>query len=676
MNVKIAAAVGFVVGGATFLGQYAVVSRDVQRKAQELESVASEAAGAIDGDAHAGITSVDDPAFAQVRHVLRDTLDRHRLVSPMYTLAPGGSGTRFVVMTNEVPYSGDRYVLRDQMRPVFERGETSRTGVYGDGHGYWVSGYAPIKASDGRVVALVEVDEPGGGYVSRRLMGLAFGSFAGAFAFVLMLLVPQVARLGVVKGLRHLLLGRLATRIGLGGAFAVVLAVGFVSYSDHREARNGVVERVRTRLAVVVSMTAPQLSARDVGSVVQSGSALDPGFAPLASTLRNAKDLGSIVSPMYILRRDGDLARFVAMTNEVPFVGDPLALRPAVKASFDGSGEGAEGPYTDAHGTWVSAWAPIHEGGRVVAVVQADEEIGDLLVKLAADDLRRAMTAVLGIGVAFGAAAWLARGVARPIGRLANAARTIGEGSYDVALPDDREDEVGDLARAMGGMARGLRERERLRDMFGRYMTRQVADRLLTEGADVELKGELREVTVLLSDIRGYTALTEKLGASEVVALLNEYFAILVQTVVEHDGVIDKFMGDAMLCWFGAPFPVPEHQRRAVEAAAAIQRKLDAWNAERATRGLAPVLTGIGLASGEVVVGNIGSPQKLEYTAIGDAVNLASRLCHTAGGREVVATGTVKRAAEVVPWEEVGQLEVKGVREPVEVWRIATGKTA
>jgi class 3 adenylate cyclase len=630
----------------------------------------------IDGDAHAGIRSADDPAFMDARHALRETLDRHHLVSPMYTLAPEGTATRFVVMTNEVPYVGHAYQLKAEMRPVFEGGTTSRTGLYGDDHGSWVSGYAPIKDKSGRVVALVEADEPGGAYTSRRLIGLAWASFAAALGAVGTLLVPRIAKLGVVKGLRHLLIGRLATRIGLGGAFAVLLAVGVVAYTDHRAAERAVVERVRTRLEVVVKLTVLQLAPSDVAAVVYSASTADPSFERLVASLRTAKDLGGVVSPMYILRRDGELARFVAMTNETPFIGDPVALRPAHRTSFESATGGTEGPYTDAHGTWISAWAPILGSDGTTTLVQADEEIGDLLLKLAEDDMRRAMTALIGVGLAFGAAALLARGVARPIERVADAARIIGEGRYDVSLPDEREDEVGDLARAMGGMAKGLRERERLRDMFGRYMTRQVADRLLTNGAEVELKGELREVTVLLSDIRGYTALTEKLGANEVVALLNEYFAILVQVVVEHDGVIDKFMGDAMLCWFGAPFPVPEHQRRAVEAAAEIQRRLEAWNAARGARGEPPVLTGIGLASGEVVVGNIGSPQKLEYTAIGDAVNLASRLCHTAAGREVVATGKVKRGAEGVRWISGGQIEVKGVREPVEVWRIDSGAAA
>ncbi len=642
---------------------------EVDDRAHALESIAAEAAARIDGDAHAAVHSADDPAFDEIRHVLRDTLDRHDIRSPIYTLRPVDKATEFVVMTNETPFVGDRYVVRPEMRAVFESGTTGRTGIYGDDHGRWISGYAPVMRRDGTVEALVEVDEPAEAYVSRQLGGLAYATFAGAGAYLLASLSGWVSRLGFVRGLRALVVGRVATRIGLGGAIAVVLAVGVMSYIDHKDAEYQLAEDIRGRLLVAARLTAPALSPADVRSVATSQSADDPAFARLVGALRLAQERAGVVTPVYVITLDGGLARFVAMTNETPFVWHPLALRDGTRASFASGAAAAEGPYTDAHGTWVSAWAPVvDEAGTVVAMVQFDEEAGAFLAKLREAGLRRAMGAVLGVALAFIAAAVLARGVARPIARLADTARGIGEGRFEVSLPEDREDEVGDLSRAVNGMARGLRERERLRDMFGRYMTRQVADRLL--GSDsIEVKGELREITVVLSDIRGYTAITEKLGAAEVVALLNEYFAILVDEVVKEDGVIDKFMGDAMLCWFGAPVPQADHAERAVRAAAAIQKRLAAWNAERIAQGLPAVLTGVGIASGEVVVGNIGSPQKLEYTAIGDAVNLASRLCGKADGGQVLATGQV-RARGGGEWVQVGAVPVKGVSEPVDVWRL------
>lgn len=185
----------------------------------------------------------------------------------------------------------------------------------------------------------------------------------------------------------------------------------------------------------------------------------------------------------------------------------------------------------------------------------------------------------------------------------AEAARRVGAGDYDIVVPTARQDEVGELARAVDQMARGLHGRERLRDVFGEYMATPAVQDLLDRG-DVSLAGELRQGTVLITDIRGDNALTEQLGASEVVGLL------------KGDGVIDKFMADALLCWFGAPVPLKDHAQRAVEAAEAMLLRTGAWNADRVAQGLPPIPTGIGIATGMVVVGNIGSPKRLESTAM------------------------------------------------------------
>jgi adenylate cyclase len=235
---------------------------------------------------------------------------------------------------------------------------------------------------------------------------------------------------------------------------------------------------------------------------------------------------------------------------------------------------------------------------------------------------------------------------------------------FEIDVPDEREDEVGELARSVAMMAQGLKERERLRDMFGKYMAGQVVQDLLG-GGELTLKGEAREITVVMSDIRGYTALTEELGAAQIVQLLNQYFTILVDAVIANEGVVDKFMGDAMLCWFGAPVPQADHSQRAMRAAVVMMEEAARWNARRVESGLVPVATGVGVASGRVVVGNIGSERRLEYTAIGDAVNLASRLCSKAGEGEILVSDAVRRAVVDVTFEDVGPVEVKGISEPV-----------
>jgi class 3 adenylate cyclase len=602
-----------------------------------------------------------------VQATLRDVQHRHDLATPVYTLRPTADGrTSFVVMTNAVPFIGDHYITRDEMRPVLAGAPTAGTGLYEDEHGAWISGYAPVVLPDGRVDALVSVDaraEALGARRARARMLVVFAALLGGLAGGL-----ATRERGAVRRLMDRLTGgSLAVRIGLTAGVAVAIAVAVVAALDHRAARQELIHHHQERLRTAVRLGAHSI---DVGlhqEVGRTGDAEAAAFLALREQLRTVQTDAGLSSPVYTLRRDGAGTRFVGMTNEVPFVGDPYELRPGVAATLDGAGVGGEGPYHDAHGTWISAWAPLlDEQGHIVGVLQADQDVAAAMMTLWNRTLLRLLFALVGALGAFGVAVVLARSIARPVRQVAVAARKVGAGEYDIAVPTHRRDEVGELARAVDQMARGLRERERLRDMFGKYMATQVVQDLLDQG-EVSLAGELREVTVLISDIRGYTALTEQLGAAEVVALLNEYLAILVEVVIEQYGVIDKFMGDALLCWFGAPVPVDDHAERAVRAAEAMLERTARWNADRVAAGLPPVPTGIGIATGSVVVGNIGSPQRLEYTAIGDAVNLAARLCGKAGAGEILVTADTGRAGD--HYEALDPMPVKGIAEPVSVRR-------
>jgi len=644
-----------------------------------LEAVAAEAAAELDAATHERIQGPRDaitPAFQRQRRKLLEVAERHGIQSPLYTLRPGVSDsgapiTTFVVMTNPTPYIGHAYALRDEMRPVFERGERAATGLYQDDHGAWLSGYAPVKTESGQVVALVSVDRPAQDIAAarhqRRLIALLAALLAGSLAAALPALTQ--ARAGPVRALRRLLVGRLSVRIGLASSVAVVVAALAIGVQDHRMMRDDLLEQVRGRLTTTAALGAMQIDVEAHEEVAASGAADTEAFERVRDQLRLIREGARLTSPIYTLRRDGDLTRFVVMSNEMPFVGDTNELRPEAAKVFATGTPGMEGPYSDAHGQWVSAWAPIVDAdGEVVAVLQVDQDVQSIMATLKDHVLEAGLAGLMGVLLALGAAGWLANGVARPIQEVAEATLRIEEGDYTIRLPETREDEVGALARSINRMTRGLAEREQLRDMFGKYMAAQVVRQLLESG-ELSLEGELREVTVLLSDIRGYTALTEELGAQEVVALLNEYFAIVVDAAVQCEGVIDKFMGDAMLCWFGAPVPQADHREKALEAARAMMDRLGAWNAGRVARGLPAVATGIGLATGCVVVGNIGSPQRLEYTAIGDAVNLASRLCSKAGAGEILVTSTIRDVASVV-MEDLGALSVKGVKEPVVVHRL------
>ncbi|MCB9536712.1 MAG: HAMP domain-containing protein [Myxococcales bacterium] len=653
------------------LALHARVRATIDAHGAALAAIAAEAAAGVDAALHArvrGPADAEGAAFETIRHHLRTVVDRHRLRSPVYTLRRDGDVTRFVVMTNATPFVGEPYSLRRPMVAVFEGAARAHSGLYGDDHGRWVSGYAPVRGADGRVEALVSVDRPADDLLVERRRAWLWTALLGLLGALLGAAAPA-ARRAWGGGVGRLLAGSLALRIGWAGSAAVVLAVGVAGVLNYRSDRAAAVQRIEDRLATAVRVGVHQLDPAAHRRVAATGAAGSEDFRRLRDALRAVKEAAGLDSPVYTLRRDGSMTRFVVMTNETPFVGDPYELRPGMAATFERGQPGAEGPYDDAHGTWISAWAPLFDAdGAVIAVLQADAEVGGLIAALRTEALQQVVFGLAGIAVAFLLAFVLARGVARPIAAIAEAADRVGTGDFSVRVEVRGDDEVAALGRAINDMARGLDERERLRGMFGRYMASQVVETLLDAG-EVRLSGELRPLTVVISDIRGYTALTEALGAEDVVALLNDYFAILVEAVVRREGVVDKFMGDAMLCWFGAPMDQPDHAQRAVDACADIMRALDAWNAERATRGLAPVHTGIGVATGDVVVGNIGSAQRLEYTAIGDAVNLASRLCSKADAGQVLVSGAVRAAVEA-PLEPVGAMQVKGVAEPVEVHRL------
>jgi adenylate cyclase len=248
--------------------------------------------------------------------------------------------------------------------------------------------------------------------------------------------------------------------------------------------------------------------------------------------------------------------------------------------------------------------------GTVVAGVVGSHTIGTLAAGVGASLL-----------VAATLSSWLvvllADSVARPIGDLRAAAERVGGGDLDVRVPVVSVDETGALARSFNAMVEGLRERERIRDAFGTYVDREVAEHILSEGT--ALTGEEVEVTMLFLDIRNFTGYAERSPAPEVVGTLNRLFERIVPVIHEHGGHVDKFVGDGLLAVFGAPRRQSDHADKALAAALKMAGAVEAeWGDE--------LSVGIGLNSGTVVAGNVGGAGRLEFSVIGDAVNVAARV--------------------------------------------------
>jgi adenylate cyclase len=218
----------------------------------------------------------------------------------------------------------------------------------------------------------------------------------------------------------------------------------------------------------------------------------------------------------------------------------------------------------------------------------------------------------------------------------------------------------------------GVAEEQRRRERLGRYFSPQVAAAVERRG-DGAAAGERREITVLFSDLRDFTGLAEPLDSTAVVELLNEVHGRMVGVLFDHGGTLDKYLGDGLMAYFGAPAPQPDHADRALACAYAMQAALAALNVERAGRGAPPIRMGIGLHSGPATVGDIGSPHRREYTAIGDTVNVAARIERLAKEHAVpIVLSETTRQGLGAPavLRPLGHVAIRGRADPVDCWAV------
>lgn len=298
------------------------------------------------------------------------------------------------------------------------------------------------------------------------------------------------------------------------------------------------------------------------------------------------------------------------------------------------------------------------------------------------DRVRQALyRQLIGLGVVLVVVLLLALRFASRLGNavraISTAAGKVKVGEYVTVPPVGTKDELERLGEDFNQMVQGLKERDRLRETFGRYVTRQVADHLLK--GNVNLGGELVPVTVLFSDIRSFSTISETMDPRAVLDFLNEYFAGMVESVLFHHGVVDKFIGDAIMAVFGAPVPEPDDALNAARAALEMRNRLQKINEAFQKRGLPEIRAGIGLHSGQVVAGNMGHVERMEYTVIGDAVNLASRL---EGMTKELACDIVMsedlfvQVKDEVEAEPLKRIKVKGRDQEVMVYRLIGLKAA
>ncbi len=301
-------------------------------------------------------------------------------------------------------------------------------------------------------------------------------------------------------------------------------------------------------------------------------------------------------------------------------------------------------------------------GGPVLLILgelvsyRGDRLVNEILIDLVAS--------VFGLGVAL---FWVMRALTRPLARLSTGIERLSAGDLTVRLPVTSNEEVGELTARFNTMVEGLRERQRIRETFGKYVSESVASALMRQTGDGRLRGRTAEATLLFTDIEGFTTLSEHLDPEVLIAVLNEYLEVVVEPIQRHGGVVSSFIGDGLFASFNLPLPNEAHAASAVAAAVDIQRAL----ASRVFTGGVKLATRIGLNTGTVIGGTIGAGDRLSYTLLGDAVNTASRLqeLNKVHGTAILATeATCHAAGPGFTFRPIGDVPIRGREESLSIF--------
>ncbi len=332
--------------------------------------------------------------------------------------------------------------------------------------------------------------------------------------------------------------------------------------------------------------------------------------------------------------------------------------------------------YETADEALVGALVPLPELGWAALVEESQSEA---YAGVAATWRTAALVGVVVALLALVLALLVGRRLARPVEAMAAATKRVAEGNFEVRVAVTGRDEIATTAGAFNRMAESLgsyRERlveeTRVRDNLSRFLSPEVVERIVKDRAALTLGGERREITVMFADVVGFTALADECQPEVAVAILNELFTIITEIVFQHGGIIDKFIGDCAMAIWGTPEAHDDDARRAVRAAEATLRWLEVGNAKWRKQIGRDIELAIGIHTGPAVVGNIGSEKRMEYTAIGDAVNIAARLERLARPGQILMTReTISRVGDEFLSRSIGTYDIIGRARPSEIFVLA-----
>jgi len=466
--------------------------------------------------------------------------------------------------------------------------------------------------------------------------------------------------------------------VRLAALFALVtlLAVVLVGVVVHERQKRELEDAVGTQLLNIARIGALLVDRRLHAEAEHSPR--EAAYARVQAVLTTIRNEAVLPTPIYTLTLDGPGkdARLVVTTEDGGVPGMPYPVAAEVAEPLGWTFEDGVARYTriyrNARGTWISAFAPVGgEPGKKLVALVVDYPLEIYLDRL--HELRIAILQASVVGALLSSIVGLlvARRITRPVSALTRGVARVAEGDLSQELPVQSRDEVGVLTRAFNGMLEGLRQRDFIRNTFGRYVSPEVARAILDSPEGLRLGGEKRVVTILMSDLRGYTRFAEQGDPAWVMEVLNGYLARMTDIVIEYGGTINEFIGDAIFAVFGAPIAHADHAERAAATAVAMQRTMADINSGHVARGLPRFEMGIGVNTGEAVVGNIGSEQRAKYAIVGSAVNVAARVeGATVGGQVFLTAETYARIRDLAEVLGPTHLDAKGLSEPLALYEL------
>jgi adenylate cyclase len=460
---------------------------------------------------------------------------------------------------------------------------------------------------------------------------------------------------------------------------STLLAVGIL-YSKGREL---VLNQIRSELLSIALSSSTSLDGAYIKTIKTVKDTQTEQYINLIHQLRYIRNTNRrndiYITYVYVFKRiSEENFFFIADAEEDPakvsLLGDPYLLSKDFNPNFAFVDKEES---KDQWGTWFSAYAPIYGPNESIVAylgvdyssVSVNSELHKLLV-----------FSLLGFFVScifgFLNSNLLSRKMTTDLTLICSCVNKVKDGNLKARVYLDSKDELGALAVTINGMAQGLEEKERIKSGFSKYVSQHVLEKIIKSDAPAKLEGEKRKVTVLFSDIRNFTTLSESLSPEEVVAFLNQYFEEMIGIIFHFHGTLDKFIGDGIMAEFGVPLDDQLQEVNAIEAALTMQDSVamlcQKWKGTRYEN----IKIGIGVHTGLAVVGNIGSTQRMEYTAIGDTVNVASRLESQTKEiqKNIIISHETYETIKNMPnlsFEALGQIHLKGRKEPIIAYAVA-----